>query len=151
MNYFVECSLIWICSVFFSCLHWGCRFLGGRPHMVLGAHTITVTHRCWCWSPSPGWRGFVFSVYPSQVSPLSSYTACPPTLYMLCHGEGSHRAQPTLNKWGHLGFTSLWAENLHKLFGILHGRFVSSPPSFINLIIYWHQYGLTGIDFCFQL
>lgn len=36
-----------------------------------------------------------------------------------------------------------------KLFGILLGRFVFSPP-FIYLFIYLYQYGLLGILFCYN-
>lgn len=49
---------------------------------------------------------------------------------------------------GEVCSTSSRAEYLHKLLGILLGKFVSSPP-FINLLNNLYQYGL--VDVCFIL
>lgn len=52
-------------------------------------------------------------------------------LFQLHLSTGSHHVQPTLKEGG-LGFMSLGAEYLHKIFGILlQGRFASSPLIYV--------------------
>lgn len=63
-------------------------------------------------------------------------------LSILWYLEGSHYAQPRLKKWEVMS-----GEYHHKLFVILYGRFVYSPPLIYSVIIsaWTHEYLYFGL------
>lgn len=133
--HFVECPLIEIYLMFFSWSDWGNMFLGGKPQR----ESVILMVSCQGNSP-PTWlilddaKTSIAWLRGCQVSPLQrscrSWTRLfRPVLLEAPHMEGVESCAPP---------TSLRAEHLHILSGILQGRQVSRPYLFIFWIIYLH-------------
>lgn len=103
-------------------------------HYVYSSNMITWYVVTWYWPQSPGWSNT------SQTSLLWNYSS-PPTLLSILHLEGSHYAHL---RNGELCSTSLKAVCLHNLRGILHRRFICSPP-LLNIFSHLYQCGFVGI------
>lgn len=127
--YFVGGSLIEICLMF-SHDRQGIHVFGRRTpeekykfyHILPREHTTNITYYCWFWG----------SV--CQISPLSSYSFSP----FPCRSLWKEVTLSLCLLSGELCSTSLRAEYLHKLFGILHEKFIhfsSLIPLFNHLFV----------------
>lgn len=101
-------------------------------HIISNVHVINIVYLCWYWPWSPRWCSVDMFLQPKvMVFFLSLYC----TLWKVI----------TRHSWD-LCALCLRAEYLHKLFRILQGRFLSSPPS-VYLFNHLYQYGLMDIYF----